>query len=49
MSKDKRNDPPPPPGCRWVFCTRFKHWRSGKIIEAKNYGLDAFRFLVRRK
>jgi hypothetical protein len=24
------------------FVARFKHWRSGEIIEAKNYGLKGF-------
>lgn len=36
-----------PPGFRWVFTPRFKHWRSGEIIEAKDHGLDVFCFLVR--
>jgi len=47
MSQEKRSNPPAPPGYRWVFCPRFKHWRSGKMIEAKDHGLDSFRFLVR--
>jgi hypothetical protein len=37
----------PPKGYRWVFTPRFKHWRSHKMIEAKDYGLDSFCFLVR--
>lgn len=36
---------PPPPGFRWVFCTRFKHWRTGKYVYPKN--AEYFAFLVR--
>jgi hypothetical protein len=42
--------PPPPPaprGCRWVFAKRFWHWRAKKYLNAADYGLEAFRFLVR--
>lgn len=38
---------PAPPGFRWIFVPKFRHWRSGKILWAKDYGLDAFCFLVR--
>lgn len=36
-----------PPGFRWIFVRQFKHWRSGKMIVATNYGKQAFCFLVR--
>ena len=38
---------PAPPGYRWVFVKQFRHWRSGKVIRAVDYGYEAFRFLVR--
>jgi len=44
MAKPTR---PAPKGCKWVFVTSFKHWRSKKIIRAADYGREAFCFLVR--
>lgn len=38
---------PPPPGFQWVFTTRFVDWRSGKILEASDFGRDTWCFLVR--
>lgn len=38
---------PAPAGYRWIFVKHFKHWRSGKILYAENYGREAWRFLVR--
>jgi len=38
-----------PPGYRWVFIKSFRHWKSGKIIVASDYGRTAFCFLVRVK
>ena len=32
---------------RRIFVKSFKHWRSGKIIRAEDYGLEAFCFTVR--
>jgi hypothetical protein len=46
MSKIKN---PAPPGFRWIFVKEFRHWRSGKIIRACDYGRTAFCFLVRAK
>lgn len=40
---------PAPSGFRWVFCSEFKHWRSGKILKASDYGRKAWCFLVRCK
>lgn len=40
---------PPPPGYRWVCIPQFRHWRSGKLIVAADYGHEAFCFLVRVK
>jgi hypothetical protein len=31
-----------------VYVKQFRHWRSGKIIRAADYGYEAFRFLVRK-
>lgn len=38
---------PAPPGYRWIFVRWFRHWRSGKILYAEDYGLEAWCFLVR--
>lgn len=38
---------PAPAGFRWIFVKSFRHWRSGKIIRAEDYGREAFCFLVR--
>jgi hypothetical protein len=40
---------PAPRGFRWIFCASYKHWRSGKILHAKDYGKKAWAFLVRSK
>ncbi len=37
---------PAPPGRRWVFVSQFRHWRSGKVIKAADYGRRCFCFLV---
>lgn len=47
MAKKKRK--PAPKGFRWVFVKQFKHWRSGKIIRAEDYGHEAFVFLARAR
>jgi len=31
------------------FVTQFRHWRSGKIIRARDYGLKAFPIRSRKK
>jgi hypothetical protein len=46
MSKAPR---PAPRGFRWIFVKSFVHWRSKKVIEAANYGREAFCFLVRER
>ncbi len=43
MSKHRR---PAPPGYRWIFVKSYRHWVSGKIIRAEDFGLEAFCFLV---
>jgi len=40
---------PAPIGFRWICTTHFTHWRSKKVIEAKNYGKKCFFFLARLK
>jgi hypothetical protein len=40
---------PAPPGWTWVFCTRFYHWRAKRYLYAKNYGKQAWCFLVRAR
>ncbi len=37
----------PTPQKRRIFVKWFKHWRSGKIIRAEDYGREAFCFTVR--
>ena len=32
-----------------IFVKSFRHWRSGKILRAKDYGLKAFPIRVYRK
>jgi hypothetical protein len=44
---DKHTNDKPPPGYRYVYVKQFRHWRSGKLIVASDYGHDAFRFTVR--
>ena len=46
-SNQKGQDRPAPPGFRWIFTATFRHWRSGKILKAKDYGREAWCFLVR--
>lgn len=38
---------PAPPGFRWVFPKKFRHWRSGRDLYAADYGYDSWCFLVR--
>jgi hypothetical protein len=38
---------PAPPGWRWIFIAEYRHWRSGKIMRAQDYGYQAWCFLVR--
>ncbi|MEI9954499.1 MAG: hypothetical protein WDO74_37415 [Pseudomonadota bacterium] len=44
MAKPRK---PAPPGFRWIFTPFFRHWRSGKLLYAVDYGLEAWCFLVR--
>jgi hypothetical protein len=39
----------PRPGYRLIFVTEFRHWRSGKIIRAADYGRKAFAFWVKSR
>jgi len=41
------NERPAPPGFRWRFAARIWHWLAKKYLYAADYGLMAFRFLVR--
>ena len=47
MPTKKEKDPRPKERNSVVFVTEFKHWRSGKLIKAVDYGLKAFPLLVR--
>jgi len=38
---------PAPRGYRWVFVPKFKHYRTGKVLWAKDYGRKTWCFLVR--
>ena len=40
---------PPPPGRKWVFCTRRWHVGAQRYLYAKDYGRDAWCFLGRKK
>ncbi len=45
MADSPKPRKPAPPGFRWVFRKRVKHWRSLKMMERKDGGY--FAFLVR--
>lgn len=34
------------PGYRWVFRTTYRHYRTGKIMRARDYGYKAWTFLA---
>ena len=36
-----------PPGWRWIFVASYVHYRTKKVMVAKDYGYEAWRFLVR--
>lgn len=38
---------PAPAGYRWVYCRSYRHYRSGKLMIASDYGYEAWAFLVR--
>lgn len=38
---------PAPAGYRWIFTAKFRHWRSGKTLYARDYGRACWAFLVR--
>ena len=38
---------PAPEGYQWIFCTEYRHAKSGKIVKASEYGRKAWCFLVR--
>jgi hypothetical protein len=44
---ERHSLPPAPKGYRWVFCSAFRHWKSKKILRAKDYGREAWCFLAR--
>ena len=33
----------------YVFCTEYKHYRTGKIMRAKDYGYAFWKFPVRKR
>ncbi len=33
----------------YIYCTEYKHYRTGKIMKASEYGRTAWRFWVSRK
>lgn len=33
----------------YVYCTEYRHYRTGKIMKASDYGRTAWRFWVHRK
>ena len=36
-----------PAGWKWIFPRTFRHARSGKVLDARDYGYESWRFLVR--
>lgn len=40
---------PAPPGFRWVFCRFRRVKNSDRYLDAREYGYDSWRFLVRCK
>lgn len=45
-----QNKPPPPDDDRrWVCVPQYVHYRTGKLMVAKEYGYDCWRFPVRKK
>jgi hypothetical protein len=38
---------PAPQGYRWVFCSKVRHWRSGKLMRRRDG--KKFAFLVRSR
>jgi len=37
-----------PPEFKRVFIKEFRHWRSGKMIRAQDYGKKVFSFLIKK-
>ena len=36
-------------GERVIFVPCFRHWRTGQVIHARKFGLEAFRIVVKQK
>lgn len=50
MAKQKTLAPfPAPPGKKWIFTPHFRHYLSGEILYAADYGREAWCFLVWEK
>jgi hypothetical protein len=47
MSCGKKPEKPAPPGIRWVVCTFYVHYKTGKRVYPKKSRV--FRFLVRSR
>lgn len=47
VTKSRRR--PLPPGYRWVRVRSYRHWRSGRVIHARDYGKEFFIFPVRSR
>lgn len=41
------NSHPAPKGFRWVYCRYRRVRNSTKVLDARDYGYEAWRFLVR--
>ena len=37
-----------PPGFRWIFTRYRRVKKTGKVLDARDYGYECWRFLVRR-
>ncbi len=33
----------------YIYVTEYKHYRTGKIMRAKDYGYDAWKFYIKNK
>ena len=40
---------PAPPGFVWIYCRYRRVRNSNKVLDAQDYGYEAWRFLVRKR
>jgi hypothetical protein len=49
MTRCKPPVRPAPPGFRWLYVKSYRHYKTGKVMVATDYGYVAWRFLVRSR